>query len=85
MVLLLLWVDLLDLLHQNQAEIVRQEFLQIQLLNLAFQPSMKVSLKGTLTAVASTARTLTGTPDIRVGFVSANTVDAGIALTVNRS
>jgi len=41
--------------------------------------------KGTLTAVASTARTLTGTPDIRVGFVSANTVDAGIALTVNRA
>lgn len=41
--------------------------------------------KGTLTAVASTARTLTGTPDIRVGFVSANTVDAGIAFTVNRA
>ena len=39
---------------------------------------------GTLTAVASTARTLTGTPDIRVGFVSANIIDAGIALTVNR-
>ena len=40
---------------------------------------------GTLTAVASTARTLTGTPDIRVGFVSANIIDAGIALTVNRA
>ena len=41
--------------------------------------------KGTLTAIASTARTLTGTPDIRVGFVSANIIDAGIALTVNRA
>ena len=40
---------------------------------------------GTLTAIASTARTLIDTPDIRVGFVSANTVDAGIALTVNRA
>ena len=39
---------------------------------------------GTVTATASTARTLTGTPDIRVGFTSANHADLGIGLTVNR-
>ena len=40
---------------------------------------------GTVTATASTARTLTGTPDIRVGFTSANHADLGIGLTVNRA
>jgi len=40
---------------------------------------------GTVIATASTARTLTGTPDIRVGFTSANHADLGIGLTVNRA
>ena len=53
--------------------------------NSGFSTFNDGEFKGTLTAVASTARTLTGTPDIRVGFVSANIIDAGIALTVNRA
>ena len=40
---------------------------------------------GNVVATASTARTLTGTPDIRVGFTSANHADLGIGLTVNRA
>lgn len=44
-----------------------------------------IEVTGNLVATASTARGLTGTPDIRVGFVSANTIDAGIALTVTRA
>ena len=40
---------------------------------------------GTLTAVASTAQSLTGTPDIRVGLVSATVADLGIAATVTRA
>jgi hypothetical protein len=44
-----------------------------------------MDVEGVLTAVASTARSLTGTPDIRVGFTSANHADLGIALTVRRA
>jgi hypothetical protein len=39
----------------------------------------------TLTATASTARGLTGIPDIRVGLVSANNAELGIAMTVART
>jgi hypothetical protein len=44
-----------------------------------------IEVSGNLVATASTARGLTGTPDIRVGVVSANAIDAGIALTVTRA
>lgn len=50
-----------------------------------FSTFTDAEVTGTLTAVASTARSLTGTPDIRVGFVSANIIDAGIAFTVSRA
>ena len=40
--------------------------------------------KGTLTAVASTALSLQGTPDIFVGLVSATHADLGVAVTVAR-
>jgi hypothetical protein len=39
---------------------------------------------GTLTAIASTAQSLTGTPDIFVGLVSATHADLGVAVTVAR-
>ena len=44
-----------------------------------------VTVLDTLTATASTARGLTGTPDIRVGLVSANNAELGIAVTVQRT
>lgn len=44
-----------------------------------------VTVLDTLTATASTARGLTGTPDIRVGLVSANNAELGIAMTVQRT
>jgi len=50
-----------------------------------FSTFTDAEVTGTLTAVASTALSLQGTPDIRVGFVSANIIDAGIALTVSRA
>ena len=50
-----------------------------------FSTFTDAEVTGSLTAVASTALSLQGTPDIRVGFVSANTIDAGIALTVTRA
>lgn len=44
-----------------------------------------IEATGDISGTASTARSLTGTPDIRVGFVSANIIDAGIAFTVSRA
>jgi len=50
-----------------------------------FSTFTDAEVTGSLTAVASTALSLQGTPDIRVGFVSANIIDAGIAFTVSRA
>lgn len=44
-----------------------------------------VTVLDTLTATASTARGLTGVPEIRVGLVSANNAELGIAMTVQRT
>lgn len=50
-----------------------------------FSTFTDAEVTGTLTAVATTALSLSGEPDIRVGFVSANIIDAGIAFTVSRA
>lgn len=55
------------------------------IISSGFSTFTDAEVTGSLTAVASTALSLQGTPDIRVGFVSANTIDAGIALTVSRA
>lgn len=55
------------------------------IISSGFSTFTDVEVTGSLTAVASTALSLQGTPDIRVGLVSANCVDAGIAFTVSRA
>jgi hypothetical protein len=55
------------------------------IISSGFSTFTDAEVTGSLTAVASTALSLQGTPDIRVGFVSANCIDAGIAFTVTRA